>query len=195
MSESKLGHIPSGEEGRDAVHVAIIPVRAGQRLRLGQRVRLTHVGRAVPAGDDAIGVVDPFLTGKRSVGQGEWFWLCLYPGTVTSLRHHWEHPGIPSSAASKDPMAGVSRAYSDVAASKTWVRDYVQTHCSSDSGSSEDDYESFMQSVIDRCICLRGTDCHSMDEVPEREELFYHLTVILNIPVTDSYFDYVSCSC
>lgn len=64
---------------RDAVHVAVVPVTATRELRPGEHL--------------ASGVVDPYLT--RPVRPGERYWLFLYPGTVTSLRHVWTHPDFP----------------------------------------------------------------------------------------------------
>jgi hypothetical protein len=90
----KVGRlITDGERRRDAIHVAVAPVTAGEPLHPGD-----HVGLVGPAGDletvgrtaDPIGVIDPFLPGP--VGKGERCWLFLYPNTVTSLRHVWTHP-------------------------------------------------------------------------------------------------------
>jgi hypothetical protein len=94
-SGPKLGELVEGERERDAVHVAVIPVVAGAHLQPGQRVRLVD-GRAlpVPTGATGVGVVDPFLT-FDNVRHGERFWLLLYPGTITSLRHEWAHPAFP----------------------------------------------------------------------------------------------------
>ncbi len=86
--------IPQGEDAlRDAIHLAVAPVLAAEYLRPGQRVVLVG-GRAqgVSDGDPAVGVVDPFLT--VAVREGQRFWLFLYPGTVTSLRHVWTHPAF-----------------------------------------------------------------------------------------------------
>lgn len=88
----KLGKIVRGNPRRDAIHVAVIAVEAGQLLPPG-----AHVGR-MPDGafgqqKDCLGVVDPFLV--EDVKKGQHFWLFLYPNTVTSLRHHWAHPGFP----------------------------------------------------------------------------------------------------
>jgi hypothetical protein len=86
-----LGQLPGDDDRRDAIHIAIIPVIASGELRPGQ-----HVG---PLPDDRfgvverpIGVVDPFLRGP--VKDGERFWLCLYPYSITSLRHVWTHPAF-----------------------------------------------------------------------------------------------------
>lgn len=88
-----LGHLASGNARRDAVHIAVAPVVAAHRLAPGQHVGLLDDGLA--AADnlaETIGVVDPYL--KKSVEVGECFWLFLYPGTVTSLRHVWTHPAF-----------------------------------------------------------------------------------------------------
>ncbi len=87
----QLGKLISRSESRDAVHVAIAPVVAGERLMPGSHVGLDTDGTAV-SWKKPIGVVDPFL--MSAVPMGSKFWLCLYPNTVASLRHYWEHPSF-----------------------------------------------------------------------------------------------------
>jgi hemin uptake protein HemP len=90
MDQPKLGTVPTESDGRDAVHVAIIPVRANELLQPGEHVGLRHDGLASVSAAKDIGVVDPFR--KTPVKPGERFWLCLYPQSITSLRHVWAHP-------------------------------------------------------------------------------------------------------
>lgn len=97
MSEQyvpNLGKTPGADARRDAVHIAVAPVIAAESLEPGQHVGLSERGRAILArvGIEGIGVVDPYLT--EHVREGEKFWLFLYPGTVTSLRHVWSHPAF-----------------------------------------------------------------------------------------------------
>lgn len=102
MSDTlKLGQIIDEDQHRDAIHIAVAPVRASlNQLPLNPG---SHVGFFTPEcggiGDDQvgicdhpIGVVDPFL--KTAVQPGQRFWLFLYPNTITSLRHEWTHPAF-----------------------------------------------------------------------------------------------------
>lgn len=90
-----LGYIVDETAQRDAIHLAVEPVVAGQLLHAGQ-----HVGKLPNEGapeygitTNTVGIVDPFLRGP--VHRGQRFWLILYPRQITSLRHVWEHPEFP----------------------------------------------------------------------------------------------------
>ena len=83
----------SPNEGRDAIHLGVEPVVAGERLKPGQHVGfLKHgtVGRNAPT---KVGIVDPFIDGP--IPRGARFWLVVYPRQITSLRHVWTHPDFP----------------------------------------------------------------------------------------------------
>lgn len=96
MTETpKVGQlITDGTRARDAIHVAIIPVTANSVLFPCQQIGLVESGGpdvVVDAGvANPIGIVDSFLA--KDVQKGERFYLFLFPGTVTSLRHVWTHP-------------------------------------------------------------------------------------------------------
>ena len=91
--------IEDGDRRRDAIHIAVAPVTAAVRLAPGQHVGLVREGNLELVGpcDRPIGVVDPFLT--EPVEPGQRFWLFLYPGTITGLRHVWTHPAFTAAAA------------------------------------------------------------------------------------------------
>jgi hypothetical protein len=91
-----LGEIIRGEAQRDAVHIAVAPIIAGEMLRPGQHVsahydheRKRYVAKTSGA---TCGVVDPYL--RRPAFEGDTVWVLLYPGTITGLRHEWTHPGF-----------------------------------------------------------------------------------------------------
>lgn len=75
--------------GRDAIHLAVEPVMAAENLYPGQHVGLGKDG-ATTNGVKKLGIVDPFILGM--IPKGKMFWLIVYPRTITSLRHVWEHP-------------------------------------------------------------------------------------------------------
>lgn len=118
MSESLgLGKIITTKQYRDAVHIAVAPVTAGERLHPGEPIGFVERDTTVVLGVpdcDSIGIVDPFL--KDAVEKGQQFWMYLYPGSITSLRHEWTHDAFPSPDA---PVRG------DKAESEKWIRDFI----------------------------------------------------------------------
>lgn len=88
MQELGLGKVITTPQKRDAIHIAIVPVTATtEKLFPGQ-----HVDAQGTMAGARVGIVDPYLT--VPVKKGETFWLYLYPGSVTSLRHVWTHPAF-----------------------------------------------------------------------------------------------------
>lgn len=84
-----LGTLLPSDPGRDAIHLATYAVTSDERLFPGQHVGIVG-GKASMQAPKLIGIVDPFLA--TGVNPGQMFWLVLYPRTITSLRHVWEHP-------------------------------------------------------------------------------------------------------
>lgn len=91
MSDVKLGTIIEGTPGRDAIHVAVAPCVAAHYLCPGDHVGILEDGKA-GGSPNPVGIVDPFL--KEGVHPGQRFWVCLYQGTVTGMRHEWMHPAF-----------------------------------------------------------------------------------------------------
>ncbi len=97
MSENLgLGKLITDENvQRDAIHIAVVPVIAAMVILPGQSIKFAYKNNTdlvCPAGNDLIGVADPFLPNPVEVGQRFWMWLT--PGSITSLRHDWTHPAF-----------------------------------------------------------------------------------------------------
>ncbi len=84
-----LGHKPVELGQKDAVHVAIVSVRAAQYIQPGQRCKLNEFGEAIPG--NGPGIADPFV---KEINRGEYFWLILNSTEVENVSHTWEHPSI-----------------------------------------------------------------------------------------------------
>lgn len=90
-----LGMIHEYDEKRDAIHLAVIPAKAAQRLDPGDHVEYKDGYAYKVAPGKGQGIVDPFLTAEVQLEQR--FWFVVYPREIRSLRHVWEHPAFPSS--------------------------------------------------------------------------------------------------
>lgn len=122
----KLGQLLDGTEQRDAIHVAIAPAIASGRLHPGERVSVAQDGRASTAAPH-VGIVDPFLTGP--IFAEDRFYVFLFPGTVTGMRHHWSHPAFDGARLLKP----------DKEASQLWIKAFASD--------IEQSYESLMDAA------------------------------------------------
>jgi hypothetical protein len=113
-TQRTIGSLLSEDYGRDAIHIAVAPVIATQRLKPGQHVGLVADGQAGSV-EPTLGIVDPYL--DADVKKGERFWLFLYPNTITSLRHEWTHPSF---ATAVTPTVRISQT-DHVAKSRGWI--------------------------------------------------------------------------
>jgi hypothetical protein len=130
-----LGQIIDETQKRDAIHIAVLPIVATEKLFAGQDVGLVDGGASTKAKKHT-GIVDPFL--KVPVMPGQRFWLLLYPRMVTSLRHVWSHPEFvdetTAPAAEQRGAMAISRAFIEACADSAGLefdellqgaRDYV----------------------------------------------------------------------
>lgn len=173
MTDVKLGSLITKQQERDAVHIAVVPMIAGEELAAGKPFRL-KVGTVDVALSgiyntqssqheiQAIGVVDPFLSmNKMWVDPGERFWGLLYPGTVTSMRHHWSHPAFEHLP---EPMS----------IHETWLREFADKWNFKFSeliaaGTGEGLDPNW------RYVTAYGKDLHSAAELDDGDEdLFWH---------------------
>lgn len=98
MSDVQLGMLAPADADRDATHVAVVPMVAATEMEPGTHCGLVSPGHAgLTDPDKHIGIVDPFL--RQNVPKGARFYLCLYPRTVTGLRHVYEHPALDGDTA------------------------------------------------------------------------------------------------
>lgn len=86
-----LGKRPFDLGVKDAIHTAIVSVRAGGPIEPGTRCGLNEFNEAIPDAKGC-GVADPFLDEITATGQN--FWLLLDQDEVPNVTHHWEHPTV-----------------------------------------------------------------------------------------------------
>lgn len=94
----KLGKLAPPSAFRDAIHVCVVPLRAESDMDPGCHFSVENGYMAHPAlRGQGSGYVDPELT--QAVKKGQWFWGCLYQGSVESMRHAWTHKDFKTKAA------------------------------------------------------------------------------------------------
>jgi hypothetical protein len=183
-TEIQLGHLLDKDEPevRDAIHIAVATVEAGEFLSPGQRIGLTAPG-IVGTKAEHIGIVDPFLT--ESVLPGEKFHICLFPYTITSLRHQWAHPAFEA----MQPVVVPLEQTEEYLESKRWLENYADSLNAS--------YEELMEKIqafVEQgdywCEGGRFEGEHAPDM------LFDHYEVVMGTEVSgDKRGGLFSCSC
>ena len=175
--DAKFGALIDEHQQRDAIHVAIAPVIATERLYPGDHVGLVddteHVGKTAP-GITPIGIIDPFLRGK--VERGERCWLLLYQQTITSLRHEWTHPAFAE--VPKSPSAAPSRE---------WIRSFAEGH--------SETYQSIMEAArafVERGEYFSKGGKFEGEWVPD--EFWTHYQIVTGTLV-DNKESFFSCAC
>lgn len=175
-----LGNIIDETQKRDAIHIAVEPIKAKEMLLPGQHV--TPDGFASRLGKNSVGIVDPFLTAP--VYRGEWFWLLIYPRQIKSLRHVWTHPAFPDSQSEIEiPPSPQEQA------SKAWIQEFADSNYLT--------YDDLMQGAaifiyegdyLDRGSLLEGIG------VPD--EFWEHYEIVTGKQVPDSKKrNFFTCSC
>lgn len=171
----ELGKLITDEQERDAVHIAIFPAIAGEKLYPGQHVYLLN-GKAVLGAANTLGIVDPFL--KEPVYPDTKFWLCVYPNTITSLRHNWTHPAFAR------PIKNLDSDSEQVKESKRWLEEMAEHGYVT--------YEELLD-MADKREFRFGTE---MYDYP-KEQFWQHYQIVTGQVVGISVIEdtYFSCSC
>ena len=191
-----LGTIIDEHERRDAIHLAVEPVKAMSKLFPGSHVTADgkQVGGWFEPGEHKekigkpVGIVDPFLT--RPVEVGEWFWLIVYPRQIHSLRHVWTHPDFPDAA----EVLGEAPNFHEKAkairmASEIWLRKYCEEN---DCPPYEYVVEKVLDSIGEEYVHFDGMDAHG--NIPP--EFWDHLEVVTNTKIAHrDRPEGFSCSC
>jgi hypothetical protein len=169
---------------RDAIHLAVEPVIAGERLWPGHDVGIVD-GKATTKATKKLGIVDPFI--KGAVPEGEMFWLIVYPRTITSLRHVWEHPDF-SGYVGPDPEEVRKEQEKDE--SEEWLREFCHTH---DIPAYGEVVENFLRGKSDgEYFHFSGTDASG--SIPD--EFWDHMEKVTGKEIKSRQrAAYFSCSC
>jgi hypothetical protein len=182
MSDTlKIGQIIETEQHRDAIHIAVAPVTAGRTLLPGLHVGFATEGdteTVTDAAEKLIGICDPFLS--RKIEKGERFWMLLYPGSITSLRHDWTHPSFAKEAVA--PKANNE--------SEEWLKWYAD-----EVGLS---YQAVMDAADAYVTSGRyHTFGYGTPEVvyEKREEFWKHYQIATGKTVEETDATFFSCSC
>lgn len=162
QSTPTLGALITEEVERDAIHIAVLPVVAGDYLSPGQWIGFREWDNRAIADNssDAIGVVDPFL--KATVNRGQKFWMLVFPNTITSLRHEWVHPEIPPSPSKQTKMS----------VSEAWLREFA-----------DDFYVDYYVMMGDVAAAVKAGGCDSIMTLGssadvDYETFWYHYQIV-----------------
>lgn len=180
-----LGKLIGPNERRDAIHLAVEPVKAGTVLMPGQHIAVKD-GVAYPAATSkGLGIVDPFL--PSHVEAGQMFWFVMYPRMVHSLRHVWTHPAFTD----EPVQVSLQPAVDPKAASEAWLRDFI-------ANADCPDYHTVIAKAVnndswsDEYLHFDGQDAHG--EIPP--EFWEHVQIVTGAAIpAEKRASGFSCSC
>lgn len=180
-----LGKIITTEQQRDSVHIAVAPVVAAMRLAPGQEIGLID-GEEAGVTDKPIGIVDPFL--KTMVQPGQRFWLYLYPGSISSLVHHWTHPAFEDGGAEPTTTKTLDQHKID---SEKWLREYA-VHLDIGYNALIAAAERWVESEEHTVQQDRET---WRDNFDQPKEFWHHYEIVTGTKVEDHEATFFCCSC
>ena len=189
---SNIGLIHTTVLVKDAIHIAIAQVSAGEELKAGDRVGFKDKEGIVFKDATHIGLVDPFI--QTPIKKDNLFYLFLYPNSVTSLTHQWEHPSF-------------DRSPERIAAADKWLKKHSQAYFA-----NEDDYgfsdwegtnyhrfiEEFKASNVSAYAYGDDFSEHYNSNIDGfRKKFWDNLEIVTGIAATKEQRDqeYFSCSC
>lgn len=174
-----LGTIINATEKRDAIHLAVEPIMAAQKLWPGQDVGIIEGGAGVC--DKPLGIVDPFL--KSAVQPGQYFWLVVYPRQIQSLRHVWTHPDFPEEGCDTESKQ------QQINQSKEWINALAERL-----GKTYDSLITGADEFLESGEYLVGDYLMEGEYTPPEFWTHYQIITGNKVPVTkqDNFF---SCSC
>lgn len=208
-----LGMIHQYGEKRDAIHLGVEPVEAGEDIRKNSHIGIGSDGKAYVANDaiKALGIVDPFLS--RGPKKGESFWLVVYPRQITSLRHVWEHPDFPNSGETgtkeddyvmtpEDEHNTLVLLGNPKAVAYEWIKNYAESL----SDDPNDPYSDGIITAEELIETASDNVLHGYDEYISKggllegeyppDEFWDNLSIYLGIPIGSSKRNnFFSCSC
>ena len=169
-TQFRIGKFIEGDAKRDAIHIAVAPVTAAERIEPGDYIAFSTKGdsnRVYPcAREVAVGIADPFL--PKTARHGDMFYMFLLPNTITSLRHQWTHPAFVASA------------------SEQWLRDFAQRY--------ETNYSELVAGAASGEGHYFGTDIEYSD-FDARSEFWTHIEAVTGKQLSEDHRENTSFRC
>lgn len=186
-----IGTIIDESMGRDAIHVAVYACKAGGTLYAGQHIGISNGVAAQNA--THVGIVDPFL--DVPVYRDQYFWMLLYPRTITSLRHVWSHPSFDDVRITTPDKVASEASLRDFCANADCpdYDDLIAAAIGENTMKDEDDqgYEGYYRTYNDgEYLHFGGRNAHG--EIPP--EFWDHVEIVTGKKITNR-AKYFSCSC
>jgi hypothetical protein len=182
-----LGTLIGPNEKRDAIHLAVEPVIAGEKLLPGDHIMVERgIAYGTPIGE-GLGIVDPFLTVEVKPGQR--FWFVMYPRQVHSLRHVWSHPAFPDEVSADEPTESIKEQ------SEKWIRDFcdsIPLHYDTMMGAAKEYVYDQRHGGYGEYLSFGGL--LEGKQVPD--EFWYHYEIVTGEKVEEEFRgNFFSCSC